>query len=214
MHKAGIKRPSPAMVVAVIALIAALGGMAWAALPKNSVGSRQLKAKSVTTAKIANGAVIGANVAGHTLSGSNINVSELGTVPSATSANSAGNSKTVGDHSATCPANTTLIRGVCFDSTPSGPVTEVQNAALECAKRGGWLPTPQELFSARGVLNLGDGTSYHSQFTDSYIGNTSGTHYQIIVVNSTEEKEVNLENKEGQKVPATYEYTCTYPLVR
>ena len=65
------------MVMAVIALIAALGGTAWAALGKNSVGTRQIQAKAVTTAKIANGAIIGSKVAPHTLSGANINVGEL-----------------------------------------------------------------------------------------------------------------------------------------
>ena len=35
----GIKRPRPAMVIAVIALIIALTGTAFAALGKNTVGS-------------------------------------------------------------------------------------------------------------------------------------------------------------------------------
>ena len=56
-------RPSPAMVVAVVALVAALSGSAYAALGKNSVGTRQLKAKAVTAGKIANNAVTSAKVA-------------------------------------------------------------------------------------------------------------------------------------------------------
>ena len=48
------QRPSPAMVVACIALFIALGGGAWAAvnLPRNSVGTKQLKKNAVTSAKV------------------------------------------------------------------------------------------------------------------------------------------------------------------
>lgn len=52
-------RPSPAMVVACIALFVAAGGTSYAAvkLPKNSVGSTQLKSNAVTSAKVKNGAL-------------------------------------------------------------------------------------------------------------------------------------------------------------
>lgn len=56
-------RPSPAMVVACIALVVALGGTSVAAIqafPRNSVGTKQLK----------NGAVTGAKVRAHTLKAS------------------------------------------------------------------------------------------------------------------------------------------------
>src|SRR5271154_2863674 len=132
-----VKRPSPAMVVAVIALVLALTGTAFAALGKNSVGSRQLKSKSVTTGKLANNAVNGAKVANGSLTGADINVGALGVAPNAASAASAGNSNTVGGHSASCPANTTLIRGVCFDSQTNGEAPNVKVAAERCAAKGG-----------------------------------------------------------------------------
>jgi hypothetical protein len=52
-------RPSPAMVVAFIALLLALGSGAYAQLsiPNNSVGTKKLKNNAVTTKKINNGAV-------------------------------------------------------------------------------------------------------------------------------------------------------------
>ena len=45
---------NPSLVISVIALFVALGGASYAAinLPKNSVGTKQLKAKSVTGAKV------------------------------------------------------------------------------------------------------------------------------------------------------------------
>lgn len=59
------RRPSPAMVVACLALLVALGGTGIAAvdaLAPNSVGSAQLKRGSVTTPKLASGAVTSAKV--------------------------------------------------------------------------------------------------------------------------------------------------------
>jgi hypothetical protein len=53
------RRPSAALVVSVIALIAALSGTAYAGivLGRNSVGTKQLRNRAVTTAKIHNGAI-------------------------------------------------------------------------------------------------------------------------------------------------------------
>jgi hypothetical protein len=49
------RRPSPALIIAVIALFISLGGTGYAALklPKNSVGSRELKKGAVTPTKVA-----------------------------------------------------------------------------------------------------------------------------------------------------------------
>ena len=50
-------------IVAYLALFVALGGSAYAAasLPKDSVGTKQLKNRAVTNPKLAKGAVRGAN---------------------------------------------------------------------------------------------------------------------------------------------------------
>ena len=77
----GRSLPSPAMVVACLALLVALGGTGYAAikLPANSVGTKQLKRSAVT----------GVKVKSNTLGGTQINESKLGRVPSATRATSA-----------------------------------------------------------------------------------------------------------------------------
>lgn len=84
-------RPSPALVVSTIALIVALGGTSYAAfsLPRNSVGTKQLRNGAVTTPKLKNGAVTGAKIANGTITGGKINLATLGTVPSATNASHA-----------------------------------------------------------------------------------------------------------------------------
>ena len=61
--------PSPAMVVALIALFIALGSGAYAAttLPHESVGTQQLKNGAVTASKLHNGAFTAAKIAYGTL---------------------------------------------------------------------------------------------------------------------------------------------------
>lgn len=64
------RRPSPALVVACLALGVALGGTSYATVlqvPRNSVGAPQLKAGAVTTPKIARSAVTSAKVRNGTL---------------------------------------------------------------------------------------------------------------------------------------------------
>jgi hypothetical protein len=75
------RRPSAALVIAIIALLLSMIGTGYAAfeLPKNSVGTKQLKKGSVT----------GAKVKKHTLTGDSINLKKLGTVPAAEVAASA-----------------------------------------------------------------------------------------------------------------------------
>jgi hypothetical protein len=66
MHKRRF-RPSPAMVVSLIALFVALGGTSYAAinaLPKNSVGTKQIKNGAVTAAKISRSSLPPAKVVG------------------------------------------------------------------------------------------------------------------------------------------------------
>jgi len=201
-------RPSPAMIVAIIALFAALSGSAYAALGKNSVGSRQLKSKAVTTGKIANNAITSVKVAKGSLTGEDINVGALGTVPNATSAASAGNANTVGGHAASCPGGTALIRGVCFDSAPNAAVANVKAAADACASKGGYLPTPLALYSTRQVINLGTGVGTDRQFTDSYYSLAgSGSNYSTIAIDGTGQM-----SEIGADQPS--QFVCAYSLVR
>jgi hypothetical protein len=55
MNRFRLPRPSPAMVVALIALSVALGGVGYAmSLPRNSVGTKQLKKNAVNSSKVKN----------------------------------------------------------------------------------------------------------------------------------------------------------------
>lgn len=63
-----MRLPSPALVIAVVALFVALGGTSYAVtqLPKNSVGTEQLKKSAVTSQKIKDGTIATADLAATT----------------------------------------------------------------------------------------------------------------------------------------------------
>jgi hypothetical protein len=106
-------RPSPAMVVACLALAVALGGTSYAAvkLPANSVGTKQLKKNAVKRSKIAAGAVNGSKVADDSLTGSQIVESSLGQVPSAANANHATSADTAANANHATSADTAAPTG-------------------------------------------------------------------------------------------------------
>ena len=59
-----LRRPSPAMIIACLALLVALSGTGIAAvnaLPRNSVGNAQLRNSSVTSIKVKNGSLLRAD---------------------------------------------------------------------------------------------------------------------------------------------------------
>ncbi len=78
MRKSRPRRPTPALVVAIVALVFAMVGTGYAAfkLPAKSVGTKQLKANAVTTAK----------VKAHAITGKKLKLKSIGTVPNASHA--------------------------------------------------------------------------------------------------------------------------------
>jgi hypothetical protein len=72
-------RPSPAMIVAMVALFVALSGGAYAALrlPPASVGTRQLATGAVTAGKLHNGSVTAQKVKAHSLSAQDFAAGQL-----------------------------------------------------------------------------------------------------------------------------------------
>jgi hypothetical protein len=96
------KRVTFANVTSFLALFVALSAGSYAAItiPANSVGAKQIKAKAVVNAKLANKAVTGPKIAANAIDGSkvkdgslggaDINLTTLGKVPSAATADTAG----------------------------------------------------------------------------------------------------------------------------
>jgi hypothetical protein len=128
-------RPSPAMAVAFLALLAALSGTATALQGTNTVDSGdirngQVKGKdigrnAVTGRKIKNGAVGSADVKNDALTGADVNEATLGQVPSAANAGSAGtagvaNSLASGDVNTVTVPNPDFTRTTVEASCDSG----------------------------------------------------------------------------------------------
>ena len=97
MRKLAKRRPSPSMVVAILALVVALGGTAYAAqsinggaIQKQTIGGGKLKQK--------------------TLTGFQINTNKLGVVPSAKSAVRASHTYWAVVNNPASPGNATLAR--------------------------------------------------------------------------------------------------------
>jgi hypothetical protein len=99
MRRLYARRPTPAMAVAFIALLAALSGTAVALPGTNTVDSGDIKRgavkrsdigrNAVNGSKIASGAVRSSDVGNDSLTGTDVNESTLGEVPSASTANTA-----------------------------------------------------------------------------------------------------------------------------
>lgn len=135
MSKLHLRLPSPAMVVACVALVAALAGTAWAA---KKITSKQLANKAVTTKKIKNSAVTEAKIANGAVTSDKL---AAGSVPRAyayidPSQNIvAGQSKGMG--STTVTLDTSFV---CFNNMPFTP----KNVQVTVVRQPGSL-------EARGV---------------------------------------------------------------
>jgi hypothetical protein len=120
-----IRRPSPALVISCLALTLALGGTGYATVlqvPKNSVGTPQLKNSAVTTAKVKNRSLLRADFAsGQLPAGPRGPVGPVGPAGPAgpagltgaerVEATSPSNSTTTRAMSITCPTGKRLLGG-------------------------------------------------------------------------------------------------------
>jgi hypothetical protein len=94
-----IRRPSPALVISLIALFVALGGTGYAAAT-GSIDGREIKNSTIKSKDVKNSSLTGTDVKNNSLTGKDITESKLGTVPVATragSATSAGSATTAGN---------------------------------------------------------------------------------------------------------------------
>jgi len=144
MWKFVLRRPSPALVVAFVALLIALGGTSYAAfrLPRNSVGTKQLRQNAVTASKIKNGAV----------TASKINTSGL-TVPNALHANSADSATnatnaTNATHATTADNATNATHATTADNATNATNATTATTAINANLLGG---LPGSLYQQRNA---------------------------------------------------------------
>ena len=219
-------RPSPALLISVLALLLALGGTVYAAnringrtIRARSIPGNRLRLRSVPANRLRPG-VLGRQITGP-LTGADIDEGSLGTVPSAVHAQSADtarsaidaetalnavnavNAQTVNGFGAGCASGSRLFAGACWDASPSAAAT-APAAAIDCAARGGALPEALQLaaFAGQEGVSLDEGGEWSSD-----IASVSGLdQYSVVTVSSQSKINFALST-------TTRKYRCVIPLV-
>ncbi len=225
--RAGIRRPTPSLVISLLALMVALSGTVYAAGKINgkmvkvkSLPGNRISLRSVTADRLKPGILPGP---GNPITGAQINELSLGAVPTAIFAETADraqsaldaqtalnavnaiNATKINGFSAGCLPGTQLFAGDCWQTSPSGVSMSAPNAAIDCAQKGGTLPAALELaaFSKQPGISLTAGEEWSSDIT-----NVSGLDaYAVITV--TPESKLDFKVSTSPK-----QYRCVIPLIK
>jgi hypothetical protein len=221
-----LRRQAPALIVACVALVAALGGTVYAAAKINgkaikvkSLPGNRLALKSIPSNRLRPGALAATLHAPGSIAGSLIDTATLGQVPSALHADSADSAQDaqtalnavnaidavkVNGHSAGCTSSARFFAGACWQTATSGAAVSAPAAALACATQGGELPSALALaaFSQLPGIALAAGDEWTGDLTnasglDAYAVFTVSSAGQLNFVASTTPKK----------------YRCVIPLV-
>ncbi|HEY6551458.1 MAG TPA: hypothetical protein VIY71_09705 [Solirubrobacterales bacterium] len=170
----GIRLPSPALAVSVLALFIALGGTVYAAkkaridgktVKVKSLPGNRLKLRSIPANRLKPGVLTraGSDQKGALITGAEINELSLGQVPNAAHAETADNAKSaidaqtalnavnaitaqsVNGHEAGCLPGTQSFAGACWQSSSNETAVSAPAAANSCAVQGGVLPEALQL---------------------------------------------------------------------
>ncbi len=163
MKHRGWHRPSPALLIACVALFVALGGTVLAAkkidghtIRVKSLPGNRLAVGSLPGNRLRKGTIPGSRLAPGSVTGEQIDAGSLGQVPSASHADSAdtarrAQSATVAEHAADatringstvgCREGSREFAGACWDLHSSANAATAFEAAAACANAGGELPS-------------------------------------------------------------------------
>jgi hypothetical protein len=170
----GIRLPTPALAVSVLALFVALGGTVYAAkrakvdgrmVKAKSLPGNRIKPRSIPANRLKPGVLKAAGVEqqGVLITGAEIDELSLGQVPNAAHAETADIAKSATDaqtalnavnaitaqsvngHEAGCLPGTQAFAGACWQSSPSETAVSAPAAANSCAVQGGTLPEALQL---------------------------------------------------------------------
>jgi hypothetical protein len=162
MNHSRRRQPSPALVIACLALFVALGGTVLAAtkidghtIRVRSLPGNRLEVRSLPGNRLQRGTIPGNRIARRSLKGEQIDVGTLGQVPSAahadsadtarraataTAADHANDATSVNGHSVGCLAGKREFAGACWELEPRPVPLGAVEAAKACAVDGGELP--------------------------------------------------------------------------
>ncbi len=120
-----IRRPSPALVISLVALFAALGGTSYA-VATNSIDSREIKNGTIQGKDLKKRSIQGTKIQLNKIGGNAVKESTLGKVPSAASADTADNATNATNAANAGRANTA---GSADNATNAGNAANAANAA-------------------------------------------------------------------------------------
>ena len=153
------RAPSPALVIACLALFVALGGTVLAA---TKIDGKKIRVKSLPGNRLAVASLPGNRLVPGSVKGDRIDVGTLGEVASAahadsadvarraqtaTAADHAADASTINGRSVGCPELTREFAGACWDLRARAPAVTAPEAAAACAAAGGELPTALPLLA-------------------------------------------------------------------
>jgi hypothetical protein len=222
----GLRRQAPALLVACVALVAALGGTVYAAAKINgktikvkSLPGNRLAPNSVPGDRLQPGALTGGALAPGSITGIQVDASTLGQVPSAVHADNADSARDaqtalnavnaidavkVNGHTAGCVPPARFFAGACWQSGSSEAAVSAPAAALACATQGGELPSALALaaFSQQPGITLAVGDEWTGDLT-----NVSGPGlYAVVTVSASAVVSSEIST-------AAKKYRCVIPLV-
>jgi hypothetical protein len=162
MKRSGWSRPSPALVIACLALFVALGGTVLAAtkidgraIRVKSLPGNRLQPASVPGNRLRKGTIPGNRIVPGSLKGSRIDVGTLRQVPNAAhadfadtarraqtaiAADHAADATTINGHAVGCAQGRREWAGACWDVKPSEAAVTLDEAVAACGAEGGELP--------------------------------------------------------------------------
>lgn len=170
----GIRWPSPALAISLIALFVAMGGTVYAAgkisgkaIKVKSLPGNRLKPRSVTANRLAPGVLAASRAAQApgVVTGLEVDELSLGQVPNAAHADfaetaqsavdaetalnavNAVNASKVNGYEAGCVPGMELFAGACWQTSANDTALPVASAAQSCAAQGGALPEALQLIA-------------------------------------------------------------------
>jgi hypothetical protein len=142
MRKLLGRRPSPAIVISLVALFVALGGTSYAALvitgkniKNGSVTGKDIKNGTLTGGKVKNRSLTASDIKNGTLTGKQIAETKLGKVPSAANADNAANAAKLDGQSPSAFAK--ADRWVLIQGTAAGATILAQSGGFSSPTRLG-----------------------------------------------------------------------------
>jgi hypothetical protein len=180
----GLRRPGPALIVAIMALLVALGGTVYAAekidgasVRVGSLPGNRVRPGSLQANRLMAGTIPGNKLARGSITGTQIDSATLGQVPSAVHADSADSAHdaetalnainavtatSVNGHAAGCRPGTRPFAGACWQTVGNEAALTATAAAESCATQGGTLPEALQLvaFSKQPGIALVDGDEW------------------------------------------------------